>query len=68
MMPTNKQRAKRGAVAVKAYRGVCPDGPLNEDSLLGDLVADVLHYTKSKGFDPDLIIRLGKAHFEAEIC
>jgi len=63
----NGTNAEHGAAAVEAYMDVYPDAvDLNTNSLIGDLIADLLHYARREGFDPIPILRMAEIHYEEE--
>lgn len=57
----NSYRAKMGLDAVAYGSG---EGAGREACI--DAVANILHHAAAEGFDPDAIIRMAVAHFEAE--
>ena len=65
---SNKQRASDAAAACQLYgtlTGMDPNGDELE-SLIGDLLADLLHLAKRKRIDTERVIRMGQLHFEEE--
>lgn len=73
--PTNADRAEwaKHALATfiaRTYGGDHPDTMDRGDleTAVGDLIADLLHYTNQKGFDSDEILRSARFHFEAELA
>lgn len=73
--PTNADRARwaRNALAVftaETYGGDHPDTMDRGDleTAVSDLIADLLHFAVSQGFDADEILRSASFHFEAELA
>ena len=72
--PTNRDRARwaRDALAVftgATFSGDHPD-TMHRDDLacaIGDLICDLLHLAHQKGFDPQVILEQGNAHFKTEL-
>ena len=63
----NGENAEHGAAAVEAFMDAYPAASeLATDSLLGDLIADVLHYARREGFDPLPILRMAEHHYQEE--
>jgi len=68
--PTNQDRARwaKDALArftAETFGGDHPD-TMHRDDLecaIGDLIADLLHLARQKGFDPQAILEQGNAHF-----
>ncbi|MFJ8144862.1 ATP-binding protein [Streptomyces sp. NPDC096048] len=66
------QRMERAAAALRSYRtgtgpafgGRLRDTALKESAV--ELIADLLHWTASCGFDPDDILDQAQLHFEAD--
>lgn len=67
MTRTNLERAVYGQMICNEY-GSMVGMTLSDDgvSLLGDLIADLLHLAVRMNIDPDEVIRLGQMHFTAE--
>ena len=67
MTRTNLERAAT-AQAICGEYGSMVGMTLMEDreSLLGDLLADVLHLAVRLNIDPDEVVRLGQMHFTDE--
>ena len=65
---SNKQRASDAAEACQLYGTLTGLSPTDElESLIGDLIADLLHLAKRKRIDTERVIRMGLMHFEEEI-
>ncbi len=72
--PTNQDRARwaRHALAVftaETFSGDHPD-TMHRDDLecaIGDLICDLLHLARQKGFDPQAILEDANGHFETEL-
>jgi hypothetical protein len=72
--PTNRDRVRwaSDALAVftaETFSGDHPD-TMHRDDLqcaIGDLICDLLHFAKQKGFDPQAILEQGNAHFKTEV-
>ncbi|MER7056791.1 ATP-binding protein [Streptomyces sp. NPDC000351] len=66
------QRMERAAAALRTYRpgsGTASEGRLRDVTLKEsavELIADLLHWTASCGFDPDDILDQAQLHYEAE--
>ncbi|MEU0223926.1 ATP-binding protein [Streptomyces sp. NPDC006284] len=66
------QRMERAAAALQGYRpggGTALQGRLHDAALKEsavELIADLLHWTASRGFDPDDILDQAQLHYEAE--
>ncbi|MFJ7771457.1 ATP-binding protein [Streptomyces sp. NPDC097107] len=66
------QRLERAAAALQSYRpgsGTALEGRLRDTALKEsavELIADLLHWTASCGFDPDDVLDQAQLHFEAE--
>ena len=69
MSRTNLERATDAQAACDAYGSIVGMN-LAEDreSLLGDLLADMLHLAVRLNIDPDRVVRLGQLHFEEELA
>jgi hypothetical protein len=67
MSRTNLERATHAQAACDEY-GSLVGMTLVEDreSLLGDLLADMLHLAVRLNIDPDRVVRLGQMHFTEE--
>jgi hypothetical protein len=72
--PTNRDRARwaRNALAVFATETFSGDHPdtMDRDDLecaIGDLICDLLHLAEQQGFDPQVILERGNAHFRTEL-
>ena len=72
--PTNRDRARwaRNALAVftaETFSGDDPDTMDRGDleSAVGDLICDLLHFAEQQGFDPQVILEQGNAHFKTEL-
>lgn len=64
---SNKQRASDAAEACQLYGTLTGLDATDElESLIGDLIADLLHLAKRKRIDTDRVIRMGQMHFEEE--
>lgn len=61
--PDNEQRAGWAQTAVDAFQAVCRT---DDDSALGDLMANLLHLARAQGLDPERVIDTARMHFEAE--
>ena len=68
--PTNKDRARwaRDALAVFTAETFGGDHPstMNRDDLecaVADLICDLLHFAAQQGFDPQVVLEHGNAHF-----
>ncbi len=73
--PTNADRARwaKNALAVftaETYGGDHPDTMDRGDleTVIYDLIADLLHFAARQGFDTDEILRSASFHFEAEFA
>ncbi len=72
--PTNRDRARwaRNALAgftAETFSGDDPD-TMDRDDLecaIGDLICDLLHFAGQQGFDPQVILEQGNAHFKTEL-
>jgi hypothetical protein len=68
----NARGTERGARMLGAYVGMYPnDHGFGLDNLktagpAADLIADILHAATSYGLDPDDVLRLAQAHYNAE--
>jgi hypothetical protein len=64
---TNLERANNAQAACDLY-GSLTGMTVTEDreSLLGDLVADILHLAVRLNIEPDRVVRLGQMHFTEE--
>jgi hypothetical protein len=72
--PTNQDRARwaRDALAVftaETFSGDHPDTMHRADleCAIGDLICDLLHFADQRGFDPQIILEHGNAHFVTEV-
>ena len=67
MSRTNLERATDAQAICDEY-GPMVGSSLKDDgvSLLGDLLADLLHLAVRLNIDPDQVVRLGQMHFTAE--
>jgi uncharacterized Zn finger protein (UPF0148 family) len=64
--PTNEGRAETAMAAMQSQEKYCEDGePLN--SLIVDLVTDLLHLAHLNEIEPDYIINTAQTHFDAEV-
>jgi hypothetical protein len=63
-----RRRVARAEAALQAYKKAYGEDAeeLGLVALAGDLLADVLHYVRSKRGNTDFVLMNGKAHFEAE--
>ncbi|MGC9499726.1 ATP-binding protein [Streptomyces sp. WG7] len=66
------QRTERAAAALRSYRpagGTALEGRMRDVALKEsavELIADLLHWTASCGFDPDDVLDQAQLHYEAE--
>ena len=72
--PSNRDRAlwARNALAVFAAETFSGDHPdtMDRDDLecaIGDLICDLMHFAQQQGFDPQVILERGNAHFRTEL-
>lgn len=64
---TNRQRADDAAEVCSLYGTLTHVNPKSElESLIGDLIADLLHLAKRRKIDPERVLRMGQMHFEEE--
>ncbi len=63
----NTTRAQFAALAVKAFGDrVAPRGE-DTETLIGDLLADLMHLCDAAGIDFDSCLHMGNRHYDAEI-
>lgn len=72
--PTNKERARwaSNALAIFTAETLSGDHPntMHRDDLkcaISDLICDLLHLAHQKGFDPQVVLEQGNAHFKTEL-
>lgn len=66
-MPTNNERAEWADEALKVFaRRTGLNLEVEADDAIGDLICDLLHLAKLRGFDAHKLHARGKANFEHE--
>lgn len=66
--PTNKERGNRVITLLNAYTEIVEPGDENEDWIITDFIADLLHLANLRGFNAKRIMREAMIHFETEIA
>lgn len=68
-IPTNEDRAGWAQVAVDAFAAETNMDAAGEDmqTVMGDLLADLMHLCQQNDIDFERILATGKMHFEAEL-
>lgn len=65
--PKNEDRAARIATVMHEYCQVLEGRVFNDDDGdIVDMLADVMHFCNSKGFNFEELLRMAQVHFEAE--
>lgn len=68
MTTPNQKRASRASAALHQYvlsKSEVFDGSEEE---VTDLIADLLHYCTTQGFNTSKVIQMSQLHHEAELC
>jgi len=72
--PTNQDRARWASNALAVFTAeTCSGdhpGTMDRDDLecaICDLICDLLHFAEQQGFDPQVILEQGNAHFKTEL-
>ena len=63
---TNNDRAAWAEIAINNFRNEVMQGE-DDDTTIGDLLANILHYCDQYGVDFDARLTTARMHFEAEI-
>jgi hypothetical protein len=66
-MPTNEERADRGREACETFaESVRMDMANDLPTIIGDLIANLLHLADQEGLCAESVLRTATMHFEAE--
>ena len=68
-MPTNEDRANWADSAICAFAlDVGQDPEFEIEEIIGDLLADLMHYCNQKGLNFDELLSRGRDHYECEMA
>lgn len=69
-MTTNRERSEAAAAAVDAFERLVflRPGEESRQTVLGDLLCDLMHYAQAQGLAWEGVIANATAHYEGETC
>lgn len=65
--PTHKQRVKRAENILRGYDSALDNLRVVDDILVSDVMADLMHYCQSSGFDVERVVGRAFMHFREEV-